>query len=84
MSVRAAAAYALGCMSEFAQFLVTTDLESVATMCFRAFDGANYETRKAIAKCLGMLLAATQQKVRSVEGVYIPSKLCFAFLLFYS
>lgn len=62
MPVRAAAAYALGCMAESAQFLLTTELESVATLCFRAFDGANYETRKAIARCLGGMLAATQKK----------------------
>ena len=46
------------------QFITTTELESVATMCFRSFDGANYETRKAIAKTLGNILAMTQQTVR--------------------
>ena len=46
------------------QFITTTELESVATMCFRSFDGANYETRKAIAKTLGNILAMTQQMVR--------------------
>ena len=77
MSVRAAGAYALACMSEFAQFLVSTELESVATMCFRAFDGANYETRKAIAKCLGSLLATTQQKVCCVQ---LRTFICFLLL----
>ena len=46
------------------QFITSTELDSVATMCFRSFDGANYETRKAIAKTLGNILAMTQLSVR--------------------
>ena len=65
MPVRAAAATAIQAMAAAeANFLVTTELENVAVMCFKAFEGANYETRKAIARCLGSILAATQQVVR--------------------
>jgi hypothetical protein len=48
-------------MLNHAPFLYTTELESLATLCFRAFDGSNYEVRCAVAKLLGTLVAATQQ-----------------------
>ncbi len=64
MAVREAGAYCLLCMAPYAQFVTSTELENVGTMCFRAFDGANYETRKAIAKTLGGILAMTQQTVQ--------------------
>jgi len=48
-------------MLNHAPFLYTTELESLATLCFRAFDGSNYEVRCAVAKLLGTLIAATQQ-----------------------
>ncbi|TRY62952.1 hypothetical protein TCAL_15248 [Tigriopus californicus] len=60
--VRAASAQCLLVMSPYATFVTTTELENVATMCFRAFEGASYETRKAVAKCLGTILANTQQE----------------------
>lgn len=40
--------------------MYTTELESLATLCFRAFDGSNYEVRCAVAKLLGALIATTQ------------------------
>lgn len=45
-------------------FLYTTELESVATLCFRAFDGSNYEVRCAVANLLGNLIACTQQPAK--------------------
>jgi hypothetical protein len=48
-------------MLNHAPFLYTTELESLATLCFRAFDGSNYEVRCAVAKLLGTLIATTQQ-----------------------
>ncbi|XP_044741309.1 HEAT repeat-containing protein 5B isoform X2 [Chrysoperla carnea] len=62
MAVRCAAARCLLELLNHATFLHTTELESLATLCFRAFDGSNYEARLAIAKFLGALIAATQQK----------------------
>ena len=56
--------YAFQCLLDMlnhAPFLYTTELESLATLCFRAFDGSNYEVRCAVAKLLGTLIAATQQ-----------------------
>ncbi|KAJ8926889.1 hypothetical protein NQ314_020740, partial [Rhamnusium bicolor] len=58
MAVRCAATRCLLEMLNHAPFLYTTELESLATLCFRAFDGSNYEVRCAVAK----LLAQQQQK----------------------
>lgn len=41
-----------------AAFLWTSELENVATLCFRAFEGSNYNVRVSVAKLLGTLLAA--------------------------
>lgn len=56
MAVRVAAAKCLIEMMQHASFLYTTELESLATLCFRAFDGSNYEVRCAVAKLLGSLI----------------------------
>ncbi|XP_034252934.1 HEAT repeat-containing protein 5B isoform X2 [Thrips palmi] len=61
MAVRCAAAKCLLEMLNHAPFLYLTELESLATLCFRAFDGSNYEVRCAVAKLLGALVATTQQ-----------------------
>ena len=47
-------------MLNHASFMYTSELESLATLCFRAFDGSNYEVRCAVAKLLGALIAITQ------------------------
>ncbi|KOC63073.1 HEAT repeat-containing protein 5B [Habropoda laboriosa] len=60
MAVRCAAAKCLLEMLKHAPFLYTTEIESVATLCFRAFEGSNYEVRCAVAKLLGTLVAMTQ------------------------
>lgn len=41
-----------------AAFLWTSELENVATVCFRAFEGSNYNVRVSVSKLLGILLAA--------------------------
>ena len=38
----------------------TSELETVASICFRALDGSNYDARCTIAKLLGNLMAAAQ------------------------
>jgi HEAT repeat-containing protein 5 len=63
MPVRVAASNCLLEMLKHAPFLCTTELESVSSLCFRAFEGSNYEVRCAVAKLLGSLIAATQQQV---------------------
>ncbi|XP_049845033.1 HEAT repeat-containing protein 5B isoform X1 [Schistocerca gregaria] len=60
MAVRCAAAKCLQELLTHAQFLCTSELESLASLCFRAFDGSNYEVRCAVSKLLGSLIAATQ------------------------
>ncbi|KAK4872023.1 hypothetical protein RN001_016147 [Aquatica leii] len=62
MAVRCAASRCLLEMLNHAPFLYTTELESLATLCFRAFDNSNYEVRCAVSKLLGTLIATTQQK----------------------
>ncbi|XP_037035883.1 HEAT repeat-containing protein 5B isoform X5 [Bradysia coprophila] len=64
MAVRVAAAKCLLEMVNHAPFLYTTEVESVATLCFRAFDGSNYEVRCAVANLLGNLIACTQKPAR--------------------
>lgn len=51
------------CMHELvneAPFMSTTELEAVASLCFRALDGSNYDARCTIAKLLGNLMATAQ------------------------
>ena len=53
----------LQCLCELvneAPFLYTTELDNVASLCFRAMDSSNYDVRCDVAKLLGRLLAATQ------------------------
>ncbi|KAI5699542.1 hypothetical protein M8J75_004605 [Diaphorina citri] len=57
MSVRCATAK---CLLEMVKH--ATDMESLATLCFRALDGSNYEVRLCIAKLLGALVASTQHQ----------------------
>uniref|UniRef100_A0A8C9ZYX0 HEAT repeat-containing protein 5A n=1 Tax=Sander lucioperca TaxID=283035 RepID=A0A8C9ZYX0_SANLU len=58
MAVRCAAAKCLLELQREAVFLWTSELENVATLCFRAFEGSNYSVRVSVAKLLGTLLAA--------------------------
>lgn len=75
MAVRVAAARCLMEMLNHAPFLYTTELENVATLCFRAFDGSNYEVRCAVAKLLGSLIAFTQQQQQpTTKGVIVQSQ----------
>lgn len=69
MAVRCAAAKCILEMLNHAPFLHTTELESLATLCFRAFDGSNYEVRCSVAKLLGALLATTQQQPKTNQAV---------------
>lgn len=49
-------------MIKHSSFLYTSDLENVATLCFRSFENANYEVRCSVAKLLGFLIASTQMQ----------------------
>ena len=51
------------CMHELvsqAPFMATSEVDNVASLCYRALDGSNYDARCEIAKLLGHLLATTQ------------------------
>lgn len=80
MAVRCAATRCLLEMLNHAPFLYTTELESLATLCFRAFDGSNYEVRCAVAKLLGALIAMTQnqkpEKIRKCCITFTFTMLC--------
>uniref|UniRef100_A0A671S2A4 HEAT repeat-containing protein 5A n=1 Tax=Sinocyclocheilus anshuiensis TaxID=1608454 RepID=A0A671S2A4_9TELE len=72
MAVRCAATKCLLELQREAVFLWSTELENVATLCFRAFEGSNYDVRVAISKLLGTLLASALEpgsKRNSLEEV---------------
>lgn len=53
-----------------AAFLWTSELENVATLCFRAFEGSNYNVRVSVAKLLGTLLAAAVEPRQPAGTIY--------------
>lgn len=69
MAVRVAASNCLLEMLKHASFLYTVELESMASLCFKAFEGSTYEVRCAVAQLLGNLIAQTQlQQQTSGKG----------------
>ncbi|XP_059770024.1 HEAT repeat-containing protein 5A isoform X4 [Balaenoptera ricei] len=78
MAVRCAAAKCLLELQNEAIFMWSTDLDSVATLCFKSFEGSNYDVRISVSKLLGTVLAkaiiskhpgaaASRQSVRRVS-----------------
>uniref|UniRef100_A0A452GSW0 HEAT repeat-containing protein 5A n=1 Tax=Gopherus agassizii TaxID=38772 RepID=A0A452GSW0_9SAUR len=77
MAVRCAAAKCLLELQKEAVFMWSTELDSVATLCFKSFDGSNYDVRIAVSKLLGTVLAravtckqataSTRQNVRKIS-----------------
>ncbi|XP_015720420.1 HEAT repeat-containing protein 5A isoform X2 [Coturnix japonica] len=57
MAVRCAAAKCLLELQNEAVFMWTTDLDSVVTLCFKSFEGSNYDVHLAVSKLLGTVLA---------------------------
>ncbi|XP_005377017.1 PREDICTED: HEAT repeat-containing protein 5A isoform X4 [Chinchilla lanigera] len=57
MAVRCAAAKCLLELQNEAIFMWSSDLDSVATLCFKSFEGSNYDVRISVSKLLGTLLA---------------------------
>ncbi|XP_057200170.1 HEAT repeat-containing protein 5A isoform X1 [Triplophysa rosa] len=66
MAVRCAAAKCLLELQREAVFLWSTELENVATLCFRAFEGSNYDVRVAVSKLLGTLLASALEPRQAI------------------
>ncbi|XP_019760374.2 HEAT repeat-containing protein 5B isoform X2 [Dendroctonus ponderosae] len=73
MAVRCAASKCLLELVKHTPFLHGSELESLATLCFRAFDGSNYEVRCAVARLLGTLVATTQQGQKDGAGKNVSS-----------
>uniref|UniRef100_A0A8D3BS16 HEAT repeat-containing protein 5B n=1 Tax=Scophthalmus maximus TaxID=52904 RepID=A0A8D3BS16_SCOMX len=57
MAVRCMVAKCLLELQNEAVFLWTTELENMATLCFKALEGSNYGVRVAVAKLLGTVMA---------------------------
>ncbi|KAM8859425.1 HEAT repeat-containing protein 5B isoform 1-T2 [Spinachia spinachia] len=57
MAVRCAVAKCLLELQNEAVFMWTTELENVATLCFKALEGSNYGVRVSVAKLLGTVMA---------------------------
>lgn len=57
MAVRCAVAKCLLELQNEAVFMWTTELENVATLCFRALEGSNYGVRVSVSKLLGTVMA---------------------------
>ncbi|KAL1257930.1 hypothetical protein QQF64_011174, partial [Cirrhinus molitorella] len=66
MAVRCAAAKCLLELQREAVFLWSAELENVATLCFRAFEGSNYDVRVGISKLLGTLLASALEPRQAI------------------
>ncbi|NP_001090667.1 HEAT repeat-containing protein 5A [Xenopus tropicalis] len=65
MSVRCSAAQCLLALQKEASFMWGSDLESLASICFKAFEGSSYEVRLAVARLLGKVLARAMQGATS-------------------
>uniref|UniRef100_UPI00398EFE26 HEAT repeat-containing protein 5B isoform X2 n=1 Tax=Pristiophorus japonicus TaxID=55135 RepID=UPI00398EFE26 len=57
MAVRCAVAKCLLELQKESVFMWTTELESLATLCFKALEGSNYGVRVAVSKLLGTVMA---------------------------
>ncbi|KAK6015818.1 HEAT repeat protein, partial [Ostertagia ostertagi] len=57
MAVRAAALQCVTALVPVYPPLYSTELEAVITLCTKALDGSNYETRLAVARLLAVLLS---------------------------
>ena len=49
--------------------MYTTEVDNVASLCFRALDGSTYDVRCEVANLLGVLLSTTQSP-RAAQGRY--------------
>uniref|UniRef100_A0A4W4DTG3 HEAT repeat-containing protein 5A n=1 Tax=Electrophorus electricus TaxID=8005 RepID=A0A4W4DTG3_ELEEL len=65
-AVRCAAAKCLLELQREAVFLWSTELENVASLCFRAFEGSNYDVRIAVSKLLGTLIASALEPRQAI------------------
>ena len=67
----------LQCLYELvteAHFLAITELDTLASVCFRALDGSNYDVRCDVAKLLGHLLTTALAPKHPQQGKYSVSQ----------
>ncbi|KAJ7344920.1 hypothetical protein JRQ81_000870 [Phrynocephalus forsythii] len=62
MAVRCAAAKCLLELQSEATFIWSTDLDSIVTLCFKSFEGSNYDVRMAVSKLLGCILVTSARQ----------------------
>ncbi|XP_054827797.1 HEAT repeat-containing protein 5A [Eublepharis macularius] len=77
MAVRCAAAKCLLELQSEATFMWSSELDSVVTLCFKSFEGSNYDVRIAVSNLLGNVLfsavtskqstASAKQNVRKIS-----------------
>lgn len=53
----------------------TTELENMATLCFKALEGSNYGVRVAVAKLLGTIMA-TALMPKQAAGMLKSLRVC--------
>lgn len=63
-----------------AVFMWTTELENLATLCFKALEGSNYGVRVAVAKLLGTVMATALMPKQAAGGSNVPSQSHFSYL----
>lgn len=68
MAVRCAAAKCLLELQSEATFMWSTDLDSVVTLCFKAFESSNYEVQIAVSKLLGTVLVSAVTSKQSTAS----------------
>uniref|UniRef100_A0A673BU21 HEAT repeat-containing protein 5A n=1 Tax=Sphaeramia orbicularis TaxID=375764 RepID=A0A673BU21_9TELE len=68
MAVRCAAAKCLLELQREAVFLWTSELDNVASLCFRAFEGSSSSVRVSVSELLGTLLAAAVEPPQGGRG----------------
>ncbi|XP_053553906.1 HEAT repeat-containing protein 5A [Bombina bombina] len=68
MSVRCATAQCLLALHNEASFMSGSDLESLSSLCFKAFEGSSYDVRQSVSTLLGKVLA------KAVQNGAVPPK----------
>lgn len=59
-----------------AVFMWTTELENVATLCFKALEGSNYGVRVVVAKLLGTVMATALMPKQAAGSFKVLGKHC--------
>ena len=63
-------------LMKHANFLYTSELESVMSTCFKALEGSNYDVRVCVAQLSGTLMAMTQQVPSTAAAAGKNRKTC--------